>query len=80
MTETPPAGDETPDETANVPPAEPSDVPDTAETRALAAIDRIFQQGSDPAAEALALANRLTDDTTGRMSSWFRRRGGRSTG
>jgi hypothetical protein len=30
--------------------------------------------GADPAAEALALANRFTDEQTGKLGRWWRRR------
>jgi hypothetical protein len=46
----------------------------TQEERARAAIFRITQMGADPAAEALALADRFTDEQTGRLARWWRHR------
>jgi hypothetical protein len=45
----------------------------TQEERAQAALFRITREGADPAAEALALANRFTDEQTGRLARWWRR-------
>jgi hypothetical protein len=52
----------------------PADDGLTQEERAQAAILRITRDGADPAAEALALANRFTDEQTGRLGRWWRRR------
>ena len=52
----------------------PADDGLTQEQRAEAAIFRVMREGADPAAEALALANRFTDERTSMLGRWRRRR------
>jgi hypothetical protein len=54
--------------------AGPADDGLTQEERAQAAIFRIMREGGDPAAEALALANRFTDEQTSKLARWRWRR------
>jgi hypothetical protein len=46
----------------------------TQDERAQAAIFRVMREGADPTAEALALANRFTDEQTSKFARWRRRR------
>jgi hypothetical protein len=54
--------------------AGPADDGLTQEERAQAAIFRIMREGADPTAEALALANRFTDERTSKLARWRLRR------
>jgi hypothetical protein len=54
--------------------AGPADDGLTQDERAQAAIFRVMREGADPTAEALALANRFTDEQTSKLAGWRRRR------
>jgi hypothetical protein len=66
------------DDAATGPEPDPADDGLTQEERAQAAIVRITREGADPAAEALALANRFTDEHTSKLARWWRRGRGRA--
>jgi hypothetical protein len=53
--------------------AGPADDGLTQDERAQAAIFRVMREGADPTAEALALANRFTDEQTSKLARWRRR-------